>query len=69
MEDFGIGVKLTTIALVLSLSECLAGCRESAKTDDQLMNEFVQSVMESAKLRNLDRLVTLSFYKQATLSG
>jgi hypothetical protein len=34
-----------------------------------LMNEFVQSVMESAKLRNLDRLVTLSFYKQATLSG
>jgi hypothetical protein len=31
------------------------------------MNEFVQSVMESAKLRNLDRLVALSLYKQSDL--
>lgn len=68
MADFGMRVKLATIAMVVSLLGGLAGCGESAKTDDQLRSEFVQSVMESARLRNLDRLVgDLSLYKQSDL--
>jgi hypothetical protein len=63
----GMRVKLTTIALIVSLVGYLVSCRESAKTDDLLMKEFVQSVMEAGKLQNLNRLVDLSLYKQSDL--